>query len=45
MKIKNIPLFLQAIWSTGFNLVSRILPAYFAKVASALLNNKFNVKG
>jgi MFS family permease len=35
MEIKNIPLFLQTIWSTGVNLVSRILPAYFAKVASA----------
>ena len=33
--IKNIPLVIQAIWSTGFNLVSRILPSFFATVASA----------
>lgn len=26
---------LQAVWSTGFNLVSRILPSFFANVASA----------
>ncbi len=35
MNPKNIPLLLQAIWSTGFNLVTRILPSYFATVASA----------
>ena len=35
VSIKNIPLLLQVTWSTGFNLVSRILPSYFATVASA----------
>lgn len=33
--IKNIPYLLQFLWSGGFNLVSRILPSYFATVASA----------
>ena len=33
--MKNIPYLLQFIWSGGFNLVSRILPSYFATVASA----------
>lgn len=33
--IRNIPLVIQVIWSTGFNLVTQILPSYFAAVASA----------
>lgn len=35
MDIKNIPLFLQAAWSTGFNITIRIIPAYFSSQASA----------
>jgi MFS family permease len=35
MNIKIIPLLLQVVWSTGFNLVSRILPSFFVTVASA----------
>jgi MFS family permease len=35
MFFKNIPLIIQAIWSTGFNLLSRILPSYFATLATA----------
>ena len=33
--IKQIPYLLQFLWSAGFNLVSKILPSYFATVASA----------
>lgn len=32
---KNFPLAIQAVWSSGFNLVSRILPSYFAQFATA----------
>lgn len=33
--IKNILYLLHFLWSGGFNLVSRILPSYFATIASA----------
>ncbi len=32
---RNLPLAIQAVWSSGFNLVSRILPSYFAQFATA----------
>lgn len=36
MKIRNqIPYVLHLLWSTGFNIVSKVFPSFFAKVASA----------
>jgi MFS family permease len=32
---KNIPYLLQGLWSTGFNIVSKVFPSFFASVASA----------
>ena len=32
---KEIPYFLQGLWSTGFNIVSKVFPSFFANVASA----------
>lgn len=32
---KKIPYLLQGLWSTGFNIISRIFPSFFASVASA----------
>lgn len=32
---KNIPYFLQGLWSTGFNIVTRVFPSFFAGIASA----------
>jgi len=35
MNLKNIPLILQAVWSTGLNLTIRIIPAYFSSLTNA----------
>lgn len=35
MNTRNIPLFLQAVWSTGLNITIRIIPAYFSSLSSA----------
>jgi len=32
---KEIPYLLQGIWSTGFNIISKVFPSFFAGVASA----------
>jgi|GEM_PF-1511579 len=32
---KEIPYLLQGLWSTGFNIVSKVFPSFFAGVASA----------